>query len=385
MKLIPAIKDYIWGGSKLKSLYSKKSNTDTIAESWEFSVHSDGITRTEDGTPLTRFLNAKKLGNYNGDQPQIMIKLIDAQDNLSVQVHPNDHYAHQFDDNGKREMWYIVDSEPNAGIYCGLKNAITQQQLQNALQQGTILDLLNFFPVKKGDCFFIEAGTIHAIGKGVTIYELQQSSNLTYRLYDYNRLGADGKPRQLHIDNALSVATLDAYNVIDRTPYLQDQPQRAVQWLGGCKEFTAALLTVQDAYPFKTDSNSFAVLTVVEGNLDAATKLQHKTTLKLGQSYFVPALESVELKGNAKVIVATVAKYGLRTHNKDKQIQTTLNAEGFVIGIHSAPQKTSLADYTAQIKNFLKAYNLQTTDISIIQADTDPTSKKLAEHLLTII
>lgn len=310
MKLFPTTKNYIWGGTKLKDIYGKISDSETIAESWEFSVHKDGVSRVagelhggqnfanplydglsnddmliatdltdgsslDDGTiPLTEWLDGDKMGNYHGILPEFMIKLIDAQDNLSVQVHPNDSYAKAFGDNGKREMWYIVDCEDGAGIYCGLKRDVTNEELEQSLNDGSIMELLNFFEVKRGDTFFIEAGTIHAIGKGVTIYELQQSSNMTYRMYDFDRVGADGKPRALHIQDSLNVSILKQYQptyTSKYTPIISNENSKwlggNIKWLGGCKQFTSTELSVSGNYTLNTDNNSFVVITVIEGTV----------------------------------------------------------------------------------------------------------------------
>lgn len=201
--LIPTIKDYIWGGIKLREEFGKESKLEKLAESWELSCHKDGesvIANGEyKGRTLSEYLaekpqakgeNCKKFENF-----PVLIKLIDARDNLSVQVHPDNEYAQRVEgEYGKTEMWYIVDCEDNAELIYGFKEEITKDEFRYAIENNTLLEKTNSVSVKKGDVFFIKSGTLHAIGKGILIAEIQQNSNTTYRVYDYGRIGADGKP-----------------------------------------------------------------------------------------------------------------------------------------------------------------------------------------------
>lgn len=175
-KSSPIFKDYIWGGTRLKEEYGKITDLPRVAESWELT----------DGPAL--------------------IKLIDARENLSVQVHPDDEYARLHENGtGKTEMWVILESEPGAFIYFGFNREIGRDELRRRVEDGTLTETLRILPVRRGDVVFIPAGTIHAIGSGIVLAEVQQNSDLTYRVFDFNRLGADGKPRELHIDKALDV------------------------------------------------------------------------------------------------------------------------------------------------------------------------------------
>ncbi|MCL2860824.1 MAG: class I mannose-6-phosphate isomerase [Firmicutes bacterium] len=315
MKITPALKSYIWGGTKLKSKFGKVSDEKTIAESWEFSVHPDGMSLTEEGKPLADVLTSENLGENSKDGLEFLIKLIDAEDNLSVQVHPNDEYAKKVNSFGKREMWYIIDAEKNAGIYCGFKHDMTRDDLENDLKNGTILEKLNFFPVKQGDCFFIEAGTIHAIGKGVTLYEVQQSSNLTYRLYDFKRVGTDGQPRELHIEDALNVSTYSKYEKLDKKIKTNDGLTR----LGGCKSFTAYELEIDGEQFLKGSEKTFAVLTLIEGSATIELK-NKKTSLILGGTFFVPANQDIFITGKCKIIISKSVKYYIKQTQKDNCI-----------------------------------------------------------------
>ena len=207
------VKDYIWGGTRLRELFGKEGG-DRLAESWELSCHPDGecyIMGGEfDGMKLSDFVNehpeAVGSGFKSGDSFPVLVKLIDAKNDLSVQVHPNDEYAHKYEnDNGKTEMWYVIDAAPDSELIYGFNEELSKEDFRKAIENNTLMEKLRRVPVKQGDVFFIEPGTLHAIGKGILIAEIQQSSNVTYRVYDYGRLGADGKPRPLHIEKALEV------------------------------------------------------------------------------------------------------------------------------------------------------------------------------------
>ena len=217
--LYPVFKDYLWGGTRLREEYGKKSDLAKVAESWELSCHKDGVSSIGlagmDATkpvPLTEFIRIRGKAEVLGTRPAafpnfpVMIKLIDAKDNLSVQVHPDDRYAMREEGSvGKTEMWYIVDCDEGAELLYGFDHEVTAEEVRKAALDNTLPQLCNHVPVHKGDVFWINAGTLHAIGKGIVIAEIQQNSNLTYRLYDYGRTDKDGNPRELHLDKALDV------------------------------------------------------------------------------------------------------------------------------------------------------------------------------------
>ena len=229
IKLQPVLKDYLWGGEKLKSLFGRKSEG-IVAESWEVSVHRDGVSGiVGSNESFSDYLakNPRAVDERGGEFP-VLIKFIDAAKNLSVQVHPNDEYARVHEnDNGKTEMWYVVSADGGAGIYCGFIRDTDKAEFLRKVGDGTVEDLLNFIPVKAGDCFLIEAGTVHAIGAGCVICEVQQNSNVTYRVYDYNRLGADGKPRPLHVEKAVNVINFGAYRDQRTDPFRWRRNPRA--------------------------------------------------------------------------------------------------------------------------------------------------------------
>ena len=219
LKLLPACKDYLWGGNKLKTVFNKSCDTEILAETWELSCHKDGNSIIDNGeykgktiAEYIEIVGKQALGT-NCDRFEefpILIKFIDSNQPLSVQVHPDDRYALEHEGQyGKTEMWYVIDCEEDAFLYYGFKNPISKEEFENHINNGTLEEVLNKVKVKKGDVFFIESKTIHAIGSGITIAEIQQNSNVTYRVFDYNRVGADGKKRELHIDKAKDVTNLD--------------------------------------------------------------------------------------------------------------------------------------------------------------------------------
>ena len=233
--LSPAFKDYIWGGNRLKRDWGKQTDMTPLAESWELSCHEAGPSVIAGGAYAGR-----TLGEYLAEHPQdtgtkaqnagafpLLIKLIDAAGPLSVQVHPDDAYAREFEHSlGKSEMWLVLDASEGAGIYYGFKRETSLAEMRAAIENNTLTELLSWVPAKTGDCFFIPAGTVHAIGAGLMVAEVQQSSNLTYRVYDYGRVGADGRPRELHIDKALASPAANRRKPLSARPN-RSAPSRA--------------------------------------------------------------------------------------------------------------------------------------------------------------
>ncbi len=294
-RLVPSLKDYIWGGSNLKELYGKDNGAERISESWEVSVHPDGESRIDDGRTLAAYIAESGIAS---DELPVLIKYIDAKSKLSVQVHPKDAYARANEnDNGKTELWYIIDAEPNAGIYCGFKKDTAPEEFRAKLADGSVEELLNFIPVKKGDCYLIEAGTVHAICEGCLICEMQQSSNVTYRVYDYGRLGVDGKPRELHTKKAMKVINFKAFR--DRTfsgeAYCVSGGR--MRTLTSCKYFFCKELELDGEYS-SINKNSFTAINVIEG-----TGVINGEHISAGDSFFVPTGEEYTLSGKLKAII----------------------------------------------------------------------------------
>ena len=208
VKLKPFIKSFIWGGDYFQQY--GKGDLEVISELWELSLR-EGFSSTivsgpDSGKPLVDVMKQEDVGPVSKRFPYfpLLIKLIDAKDNLSVQVHPSDEYALKNENSfGKTEMWHIIDADEGAGLYVGLNDNYTREDIEKKLKDSSILDALNFYKVKPGETYLINAGTIHAIGKGVRLIEIQQNSDLTYRLYDYLRKDKNGNYRELHIEKAL--------------------------------------------------------------------------------------------------------------------------------------------------------------------------------------
>ena len=303
VKLYPECKDNIWGGVKLKEKYGKQTDKDPVAESWELSFHKDGPTRLENGATLQDTATEQDLGKNCKDFPffPMLAKLIDAKQDLSVQVHPSDAYALKNENSfGKTEMWYIVEAEKGAGIYLGFKRDVTKAEYETAIKNHTLTDLLNFFEVQAGECYFIPSGTIHAIGSGCLICEIQQNSNLTYRVYDYGRKDKNGKERELHVEKALKVTALEKY---EYDPLSIATAQGEL--LGLSRYFTTTAVCVSGEKSIFVDKNTFKCVTCVsgEGTIDGK-----KVTL--GDSWFVPAGSGeVLLTGNMHLIAYEVRKY----------------------------------------------------------------------------
>ncbi len=303
VKLYPECKDNIWGGVKLLEKYGKKTDKMPVAESWELSFHKDGPTRLEDGRTLQEVATEADLGKNCKDFPffPTLIKFIDSKQDLSVQVHPSDAYALKNENSfGKTEMWYIIEADEGAGIYLGFKQAVTQEEYEKAIAEKRLTELLNFFEVKAGECYFIPSGTIHAIGAGCVICEIQQNSNLTYRVYDYGRKDKNGNERELHVEKALKVTCLEKY---EYTP-LAVQTELG-ELLGCSRYFNTTSVFVDGVKKLVADDNSFACVTCVEGEGKIGDR-----KVALGDSWFVPAdYGEVVLSGKMKLIVAQVRKY----------------------------------------------------------------------------
>lgn len=276
VKCDPVFKDYLWGGTKLRELYQKRCDYDCIAESWELSAHEDGQCRVASGkykgmlfTEYLALIGEDALGwkCQAFEKFPLLLKFIDAREQLSVQVHPDDAYALPNENEyGKNEMWYVMDCEPGASIYYGLKKEISAEELEQRAQDNTLPEILNEVKVQKGDTFFVKAGTIHAIGRGILICEIQQNSNCTYRLYDYGRRDKFGRLRELHLKKAVAVADRSGADVMTPVSYPAETfDGYKTQMLCECKYFTSVKYEVHDCADIPIDDTSFAVIAVIEG------------------------------------------------------------------------------------------------------------------------
>ena len=314
MKLIPTGKDYLWGGTRLREEYGKQIDLTPLAETWECSVHPDGPSYVANGIykgqTLAEVLSAhpEYLGTKveNGKLP-VLVKFIDAKKDLSVQVHPDDAYAREHEgDNGKTEMWYVVDCEPGASLYFGVNRALTKEEFKKRIEDNTLTDVLYKADVKKGDVFFIQSGTIHAIGAGILICEIQQNSNTTYRVYDYGRRGADGKLRELHIDKAIDVSKLTPSDTSDKQGKPEEIPGGTKCALASCPYFTTEKYVVDGEVEIDVTGDSFASLVVTEGS-GKVVGSENEVEFKPADSLFVPAGSGkIKINGHCTVVKTTV-------------------------------------------------------------------------------
>ena len=237
----------------------------------------------------------------------ILIKLIDAKNDLSIQVHPDNNYALLHEgEYGKTEMWYIVDCEPDSFIYYGFKEQISKNEFKRRIQDNDLLPVLKKQPVKPGDVYFIEAGTLHAICSGILIAEIQQNSNTTYRIYDYNRIGADGKKRELHIDKAVDVTNTGPAAEAGQGSRAVDGPDFCCELLSKCEYFTAVKYSVKTRFNNKADGNSFHSLLCLDGDAVIKYADQH-LNIKKGDSVFIPAaLGEYEICGECEFILTYI-------------------------------------------------------------------------------
>jgi len=296
LKLNPVFKDYLWGGEKLKQLYSAAQ--EIVAEAWLLSVHPDGQSVIAGGTHQGQTLAAcLQAAGGNAELP-ILVKLIDAKKTLSVQVHPDDAYARAHEnDSGKNEMWYVLDSEPGAFLYVGFNRDVSKEEIRQRVTDGTIEEVLHKIPTHPGDAVFIPAGTVHAIGAGNLILEIQQSSNATYRLYDYNRRDAQGNLRQLHLEKALDVLNYQAFSASSGTESAQETGV-----LAKCRYFSVYKYAIQSQFILPIPDGCFASVVCVQGEC-TLTRSGLQTTLRRGDSlYLPPDGGAVALTGTAEIV-----------------------------------------------------------------------------------
>lgn len=317
LKLKAPCKDYIWGGNRLREEYGKTLDSDKIAESWELSCHKDGQSVIDggeyDGKTLSEYIAAKGKAVLGSNCERfeyfpVLIKLIDAKDNLSVQVHPSNDYALRVEgEYGKTEMWYIVDCDEGAELLYGFKHEISKEEFAQRIANNTLLEVTNNVPVHKGDVFFIESGTLHAIGKGILIAEIQQNSNTTYRIYDYGRVGKDGKPRELHVEKAKEVTMLEPPKY---PTCAQGQPQKidggVLTLLRECEYFIVNKLELDGEVTFDADERSFDSLLMLDGQASISSA-DTAANIKKGESVFVEAgTGKYTLSGKGEIIITNI-------------------------------------------------------------------------------
>jgi mannose-6-phosphate isomerase len=283
----PVLKDYIWGGRNLERLYGRSLPEGITAESWEIAGHADGTTRVRNGhfagsilTDVLDELGLDLIGENNAwaherEKFPLLVKLLDANRPLSVQVHPDDEYAltHEGNELGKTEMWYVLEATSNAALILGVQPDVTLELFQKGIEEGNLEQYLHELPISTGDTVCVPAGTVHAILEGAVIAEIQQNSNTTYRVYDWNRVGADGKPRPLHIEKALDVIDFSIVQPgISQPEIIVEQNGLRRSRLCSNSYFTTEKIELADGASFtgSCDGSTLEIWGVVQGEVAVA-------------------------------------------------------------------------------------------------------------------
>ena len=299
LKFQPILKNIIWGGSEISRFKNLDKETSGIGESWEISAVENNVSIIENGelagTPLDVLINkekarlvGEKVFNKFGDKFPLLIKFIDARDDLSIQVHPNDSLAKQRHNSfGKTEMWYVVKAAPEAFIFSGFKDKITPEEYVEKVADNTFTNTLQKHFVKAGDVYFIPAGRVHAIGSGCFVAEIQQTSNITYRIYDYNRKDVNGNTRELHTE--LAKDAID-YNVYDSYKTDYDTKHNQTNELVTCEYFTTNLLELDKTFQIDISNiDSFIIYMCLEGACKIIDNKQNEISLSKGETALIPA------------------------------------------------------------------------------------------------
>ncbi|WP_395063621.1 type I phosphomannose isomerase catalytic subunit [Flavobacterium sp.] len=306
----PILKDRIWGGTKLKTYLNKPITSEITGESWEISTVENDVSIIANG-----FFKGKSLNELINEFPEevlgtkvykqfdkqfpLLFKYLDAREDLSIQVHPNDELAKKRHNSfGKTEMWYVMQADANAKLIVGFKEKSSPEEYLKSLENKTIIDILDTKKVKKGDVFFLATGTVHAIGAGTVIAEIQQTSDITYRIYDFDRVDANGNTRELHVDLALDAIN---YNVVDaQKNYSKVENEANV--MVDCPYFTTNFIPLDGAMKFDKNKESFSVYMCVEGSFELLYK-EEKYDYKTGDTLLIPAeMTGFEIKGKASVL-----------------------------------------------------------------------------------
>lgn len=319
VKLDPAFKDNLWGGTKLRTVFGKKCDYDVIGESWELSAHPDGQSRIATGrykgmlfNDYLSIIGKEALGwkCQAQDRFPVLIKFIDAKQALSIQIHPDDEYALENEgEYGKNEMWYVIDCEPDSYLYCGLSKEVSKEEIEERIKNNTITEVLNRIDVKPGDVVMVKAGTIHAIGAGILICEIQQNSNSTYRMYDYDRRDKFGNPRELHVAKALDVVDTKAYVKDNNSEVmLEENENYSQERLVQCKYFECFKYEIFKEVKLVVDEASFISVLFIAGEGNITEEASGESmSYKAGDSFFISAgKRTVTISGNGKCIVTHV-------------------------------------------------------------------------------
>lgn len=305
--LKPVFKEMIWGGSRLGTDFGYDIPGDDTGECWGISAHPNGddLIANEKfaGKTLSQLWNERPdlFGNLKGDRFPLLIKIIDAKANLSIQVHPNDDYADKNENGslGKTECWYIIDCPKDAKLVVG-HNAKTREELSDMIHQGRWDEFIRYVPIKKGDFIQIDPGTVHAITSGCMILETQQNSDITYRVYDYDRL-TNGKPRELHVEKSIDVITVPAKSTEDSVRNTNDLPQNKWNLLEECKYYKVYKMVLDGTASFE-QTHPFLNMSVLDGEGDI-----NGQKIKKGDHFILPAgFGEVKISGRIEIIASAV-------------------------------------------------------------------------------
>ncbi|SES38703.1 mannose-6-phosphate isomerase [Salipaludibacillus aurantiacus] len=313
--LEPVFKEKVWGGKKLKELFGFPIPSDQTGECWGISGHVNGTNKVVNGPfegKTVRQLweeNRELFAEEEGEEFPLLVKIIDAQDDLSVQVHPDDKYAkeHEGYEFGKTECWYILDSEPGAELVVG-HNAESRDELKEMVDEEKWEELFRRVPVQQGDFVYVPSGTVHAIGKGILLLEVQQSSDITYRFYDYNRPGQDGKLRELHIEESIACSMVPHEDpALDRPSWEEDGLK--VERLIKEEYFTVHKWSLKkQGDTLKRLNSSYQLVSVIEGSAKVQTE-EAVHLVKQGDHFIIPStVDSYEISGDVTIIVSESTK-----------------------------------------------------------------------------
>lgn len=306
----PILKDRIWGGTKLKSYLNKPITSEITGESWEISTVENEVSIISngffEGMTLNEVINkfpeevlGKKVYKQFGKQFPLLFKYLDARDDLSIQVHPNDELAAKRHNSfGKTEMWYVMQADANAKLIVGFKEKSSPEQYLKNLENTTIVDILDIKNVNQGDVFFLETGTIHALGAGIVIAEIQQTSDITYRIYDFDRKDGNGNTRELHVDLALQAIN---YNMVEAKKDYAKVPNVSNE-IVNCPYFTTNFIPLNGEITIAKNKQSFTVYMCVAGSFELLYR-EKKFQYKIGDTILIPAeMIAFQIKGKASVL-----------------------------------------------------------------------------------
>ena len=310
----PILKDRIWGGTKLKSYLNKSIVSETTGESWEISTVPGDISVVTSGVfegknineiidlHPTEILGKSVIARF-GKQFPLLFKFIDAKEDLSIQLHPNDELAKQRHNSfGKTEMWYVMQADETARLVVGFKNDSNPKEYLEKLADKKLISLLEEYPVKKGDVFFLETGTIHAIGAGVVLAEIQQTSDVTYRIYDWDRVDVNGKGRELHTELALEA--INYYKTHSKIDYFEEPNHSSV--VVDCPYFKTNIIALQDRFIWKKSKDAFTVFMCTNGQFELILNGEIMR-YQMGDTILIPAIiDHLTLKGKATVLEISI-------------------------------------------------------------------------------